>query len=93
MDNCKNQTTPSVITLLEENSIYACLLLPNTTDRLQPLDVPVNKSAKEFYRKKHQEWHSRQVSQQIEELNGCVMALQPVNMGLPLMRELKGQNG
>ena len=56
--------------------------------RLQPLDVAVNKSAKEFYRKKFQEWYSRKVSQQIEELDGLVMALQPVNMGLSLMREL-----
>ena len=56
--------------------------------QIQPLDVAVNKPAKEFYRQKFQEWHSRQISQQIEELDGRVMALQPVNMGLPLMKEL-----
>jgi len=68
--------------LLEENNIHVCLLLPNTTDKLQPLDVAVNKPAKEFYRQKFQEWYSGQVSQQIEELDGCVMALEPVNVGL-----------
>ena len=88
MDNFKGQTTPFVTTLLEENNIHVCLLPPNTTDRLQPLDVAVNKPAKEFYRQKFQEWYSRQVSQQIEELDGRVMALQPVNMGLPLIKEL-----
>jgi len=52
----------SVKTLLEENNIHACLLPPNTTDRLQPLDVAVNKPAKEFYKQKFQEWYFRQVS-------------------------------
>ena len=54
MDNFKGQTTPSVTSLLEENSIHVCLPLSNTTDRLQPLDVAVNKPAKEFYRQKFQ---------------------------------------
>ena len=88
MDNFKGQTTPSVTSLLEENSIHVCLFPPNTTDRLQPLDVAVSKPAKEFYRQKFQEWYSQKVSQQIDELDGRVMALQPVDMGLPIMREL-----
>ena len=49
MNNFKGQTTPSVSNLLEENNIHVCLLLPNMTNRLQPLDVAVNKLAKEFY--------------------------------------------
>ena len=62
MDNFKGQTAPSITSLLEENNIHVCLLPPNTTDRLQPLDVAVYKSAKEFYRQKFQEWYSKQVS-------------------------------
>ena len=90
MDNFKGQTTPSVTNLLEGNNIYGyvCLLPPNTTDRLQPLDIAVNKPAKEFYRCKFQEWYSKEVSQQIDELGGRVAALQPVDMGLPRMKEL-----
>jgi len=52
MDNFKGQTTPFVTTVLEENNTHECLLPPNPTDRLQPLDAAVNKPAKEFYRKK-----------------------------------------
>ena len=88
MDNFKGQTTPSVTNLLKENNIHVCLLPPNMTDRLQPLDIAVNKPAKEFYRCKFQEWYSKEVSQQIDELGGCVAALQPVDMGLPRMKEL-----
>ena len=44
MDNFKGQVTSVVTSLLEENDIHVCLLLPNTTDRLQPMDIiSVNK--------------------------------------------------
>jgi len=88
MDNFKGQTTPSVSNLLEENNIHVCLLPPITTDRLQPLDVAINKPAKEFIRHKFQEWYSKEVSQQIDELEGDVAALQPIDMGLSRMKEL-----
>ena len=62
MDNFKGQITSKVIDLLEQNNIYACLLPPNTTDRLQPLDLTVNKPVKEFLRQKFQEWYAQQVA-------------------------------
>ena len=48
MDNFKGQVTPAVTKLLEESNIHACLLPPNTTDKLQPMDLAVNKPAKDF---------------------------------------------
>lgn len=43
MDNFKGQvTTPD---LLEASNINVCLLAPNTTDLLQPMDISVNKRA------------------------------------------------
>ena len=50
MDNFEGQTTPSVTNLLEESNIHVCLLPTNTNDKLQRLDIAVNKPAKEFYR-------------------------------------------
>ena len=52
VDNFKEQVTSSILDLLEQNEIHVCLLPPNTTDRLQPMDISVNKPAKEFLRKK-----------------------------------------
>ncbi len=50
MDNFKGQVTPKMNSLLEANDIHVCLLPPNTTDLLQPMDLSVNKPAKEFLR-------------------------------------------
>ena len=59
MDNFKGQITSSVTSLLEENSIHICLLPPNTTDRLQPMDISVNKPAKDFQRRQFEGTRSK----------------------------------
>ena len=42
IDNFKGQITEAVTNLLEINNIHVCLLPPNTTDLLQPMDIAVN---------------------------------------------------
>ncbi len=37
----------------------------NCTDRLQPLDISVNKPAKDFLRAKFQEWYSEKIRDSI----------------------------
>ena len=66
MDNFKGQITPSVVSLLEDNNILVCYIPPNTTDKLQPLDISVNKPAKDFLKQKFQEWYSDQILQQLD---------------------------
>jgi hypothetical protein len=39
---------------------------PNCTDRLQPLDLSVNKAAKECLRGQFQKWYSDQICSQLE---------------------------
>ena len=51
MDNFKGQITSAVTELMEENNIHVVLLLPNTTDSLQPMDLSVNKPAKDFLKR------------------------------------------
>ena len=64
-DQFKGQVTASIFTLLEENNITIILVPPNCTDRLQPLDISVNKPAKSFLRSKFQDWYADKVCQQL----------------------------
>lgn len=47
-DNFKGQLTDEVLKLLEDSNVDVVFVLPNHTDRLQPLDLSVNKSAKDY---------------------------------------------
>ena len=66
IDNFKGQVTPSVNACLEEHDIHVCLLPPNTTSVLQPMDISVNKPAKDFLKANFQGWYSTQVMEQLE---------------------------
>ena len=45
IDNFKGQTTQSVIQLVEDHNVHACMLPPNTTDLLQLMNISVNEPA------------------------------------------------
>ena len=66
-DNFKRQCTEKLLKLLDSNNINVVLIPPNCTDRLQPLDLSVNKAAKEFLQKKFQNWYATQVCVQLDE--------------------------
>ena len=66
-DNCKEQCTPELLTLLDDNNINVILIPANCTDRLQPLDFSVNKAAKEFLCRKFHEWYTKQVCLQLQQ--------------------------
>ena len=46
---------------------YVVLIPPNCTDRLQPLDLSVNKSVKDFLRQQFQEWYNGLVCAQVQK--------------------------
>ena len=64
-DNFKGQCTENLLKLLDANNISVVLIPPNCTDRLQPLDVSVNKAAKEFLRNSFQKWYASIVCSQL----------------------------
>lgn len=66
-DTFRGQCVPSVLKLLEENNIHYLFVPPNTTDKLQPLDLSVNKSAKDFMKSKFQEWYSSVIEKQLQD--------------------------
>ena len=57
-DRFRGQCTKEFLDLLEAKRIHIAIVPANCTDRLQPLDVSVNKAAKEFLRGKFQKWYS-----------------------------------
>ena len=57
-DRFKAQCTTTVLEALEENHILVALVPANCTDRLQPLDVSVNKSVEEFLRDQFHHWYA-----------------------------------
>ena len=64
-DTFKGQTTLGFLKLLEENNILVVEIPPNCTDRLQPLDLAVNKSLKDQMKRQFQQWYSEEVEKRI----------------------------
>ena len=94
MDNFKGQTTTKITNLLEENNILISWLPPNTTDRLQSMNISVNKPAKEYLKKEFEDWYSEQVMQQfdgkdIDDLESA--EIQPINLGMPISKEVSAK--
>ena len=92
MDNFKGQVTSGVNDLLESHNIHVCLLPPNTTDLLQPMDISVNKPAKDFLKRKFEEWYSGEVTKQLKGVPDIESAeIQPVDMSMAAVKELSAQ--
>ena len=56
-DCFKGQTTPKVQALLDKHHIRALIVPANCTNKLQPLDISVNKPFKNEMKKKFQLWY------------------------------------
>lgn len=88
MDNFKGQCTQQVDDVLEQNDILVCRLPPNTTDRLQPMDISVNKPAKNFLKRKFEQWYAEEINNQLQDEDVETATLQPIDLGMPIMKEL-----
>lgn len=66
-DHFKGQVTEKMFKLLEENHVNVAVVPANCTDRLQPMDVSVNKPVKAFLRKQFQEWYAQKICEQLRE--------------------------
>ena len=60
------------------------------TDGLQPMDISVNKPAKDFLKRQFDEWYSQQVLAQLEDDTSNLeeLEIQPFNLGLPELKEI-----
>ena len=85
-DRFRGQCTDQVLSLLIANNVHLLIVPANCTDRLQPLDISVNKAAKEFLRREFQNWYAAQVCHQMQHQEEH--ALQPVDLSLAVVKPL-----
>ena len=83
-DVFKGQQTKGIMDLLEQNNILVVNIPADCTDRLQPMDLSVNKSVKDFTRSKFTDWYSEQVHQQLTNGDEVV----PVDLKMSTMKPL-----
>ena len=87
LDHFKGQTTQKVLNLLEENHLMFILVPANCTDRLQPLDVSVNRAAKQFMQAKFEGWYADRIIAQKDSGQD----IQPVNLRLSVVKPIGAQ--
>ena len=87
-DVFKGQTTREVFQLLEDNHIYVVSIPANCMDRLQPMDLSVNKCIKDFMKKEFAAWYSEKVYEKLDEE---VEEQTPVDLRLSVMKPLGAQ--
>ena len=81
VDKFKGKCTSSLILkMLDTNNIVPA----NCIDRLQPMDLSINKPAKHFLKEKFQLWYAEEAVKQEEEMN----ALKPVSFPMSVMKPL-----
>ena len=85
-DVFKGQCTSEVLKLLEDNHILYVTIPNNCTDKLQPLDLSVNKPAKDFLRAKFQEWYGDQICRQLDD-----GIMEEVDLRLSILKPLAAQ--
>ena len=84
-DEFSGQVTDRVLSLLKANNIFYVIVPPNCTDTLQPLDVSVNKPAKDFLRAKFNEWYAAKITEQLGS-GPLSRRLQPVDLRLSIVK-------
>ena len=61
------QVTETFLKKLEQHNLHHVIVPANRTDRLQPLDVSVNKAVKDNLKKHFQLWYSERVNEQLDQ--------------------------
>ena len=64
-DGFKGQTTNDIRALLNSHNIIPMQLPANCTDKLQPLDISINKPMKDHIKAKFQQWYANEVRKQL----------------------------
>jgi len=73
--------------LLKDSNIDIVFVPPSCTDMLQPLNLSVNKSAKDYLKSQFQQWYSDQIFEQHNDST----PLQPIKFPMQVMKPLGAQ--
>ena len=65
-DGFRGQSTDGISLLLSSHNIYTVQIPANCTDKLQPLDIVINKPMKDRLRVNFQTWYAKEVSKQLK---------------------------
>ena len=68
-DGFRGQTTPVIKSLLQRHNIISVQVPANCTDKLQPMDISVNKPMKDELKKRFQAWYASEVQRQLKEVS------------------------
>ena len=68
-DNFRGQTTADILSHLKSHNIVPLQLPANCTDKLQPLDISVNKPMKDYLKNRFQQWYAQEVKKQLETVS------------------------
>ena len=55
------------------------------------MDILVNKLAKDFLRRRFEDWYSQQITKQLQGSKIESVDLQPINLGLSVLKELEAR--
>ena len=67
-DCFRGQTTPDILAVLESHNIIAVQVPANCTDKLQPMDVAINKPMKDEMKRRFQQWYAEEVQKQLKAI-------------------------
>jgi len=84
LDKFKGQKTSQVLNLLQSHTLFYVSVSPNCTDHLQPLDVSVNRAAKQLLSDKFENWYADNIGAQKD----TGKELEPVEMQLAIVKPI-----
>ena len=83
-DEFKGQVTDNVYNLLDNHNIQVVKIPPNCTDRLQLMDLSINKSVKDYLRDRFQKWYSSEIEKNYHQDEGA----SPIDLRMSIMKPL-----
>lgn len=72
---------------LKQNNICIVFVPANCTDKLQPMDLSVQKSVKDRLKSKFQAWYSNEILKQVEK-DTSIDEIQPVDLKMSTLKPL-----